>query len=498
MKTYKEIKRVEYEGKDSKNPFAFKYYNPEEVILGKKMKDHLKFAMSYWHTIDYCGVDMFGGPTENKDFGETDPIKIYEKKADFAFELMDKLQIEYYCFHDVDVAPFTDDLEESYKNFDHMIDYIEKLQKKYNKKLLWSTANNFGDKKFMAGAATSPNADVFALSALKVKKCLEADVRLGGTCYVLWGGREGYDTLLNTNMKLELDNLGKFMQMTRDYGRSIGFKGDFLLEPKPKEPTKHQYDFDSATCCNFIRTYGLMGDFKLNIEANHATLAGHTFEHELCTARVNDAFCSVDANQGDPLLGWDTDQFPTNVYDTTLAMLEVLRAGGFKNGGLNFDAKTRRQSNTLEDILLAYIAGMDSFALGLRVAVKLIEDDGKNVRIAYRCHSAIVEDTISKESFKKHYVSFRNYFDSADFIGKMTSDNRLLLYTGGVLGIQYIKDSNKFMALPKAYAERCIGEEVIKDNRELYYKLITEYFSQSIDENKVNFSYDNGGKQKKR
>ena len=374
MKTYNEIKRVEYEGKDSINPFAFKYYNPEEVILGKKMKDHLKFAMSYWHTIDYCGVDMFGGPTENKDFGETDPIKIYEKKADFAFELMDKLQIEYYCFHDVDIAPFTDDLEQSYKNFDHMIDYIEKLQKKYNKKLLWSTANNFGDKKFMAGAATSPNADVFALSALKVKKCLEADVRLGGTCYVLWGGREGYDTLLNTNMKLELDNLGKFMQMTRDYGRSIGFKGDFLLEPKPKEPTKHQYDFDSSTCCNFIRTYGLMGDFKLNIEANHATLAGHTFEHELCTARVNDAFCSVDANQGDPLLGWDTDQFPTNVYDTTLAMLEVLRAGGFKNGGLNFDAKTRRQSNTLEDILLAYIAGMDSFALGLRVAVKLIED----------------------------------------------------------------------------------------------------------------------------
>ena len=210
--------------------------------------------------------------------------------------------------------------------------------------------------------------------ALKVKKCLEADVRLGGTCYVLWGGREGYDTLLNTNMALENDNLARFLTLARDYGRKQGFKGDFLIEPKPKEPTKHQYDFDSATCCNFIRTYGLMGDFKLNIEANHATLAGHTFEHELCTARVNDAFCSVDANQGDPLLGWDTDQFPTNVYDTTLAMLEVLRAGGFKNGGLNFDAKTRRQSNTLEDILLAYIAGMDSFALGLRVAVKLIED----------------------------------------------------------------------------------------------------------------------------
>ena len=255
-----------------------------------------------------------------------------------------------------------------------MVEYLQTLQRKYNKKLLWCTANNFGDKAFMAGAATSPNADVFALSAAKVKACLDANIKLGGSGYVFWGGREGYDTLLNTNMELELDNLGYFMQMARDYARSKGYKGDFYIEPKPKEPTKHQYDFDAATTCNFLRTYGLLGDFKLNIEANHATLAGHTFEHELRVARVNGAFGSIDANQGDMLLGWDTDQFPTNVYDTTLSMYEVLKEGGFKNGGLNFDAKTRRQSNTLEDILLAYIAGMDAFALGLRKAVKLIED----------------------------------------------------------------------------------------------------------------------------
>lgn len=400
MKKYNEIGKIEYKGPESKDPFSFKYYNPDEVIAGKKMRDHLKFAMSYWHTLDYCGVDMFGGATEDKSWGETDPMKLYKKRAEMAFEIMDKLTIDYYCFHDVDVAPKGKNLKEFLQNFNEIVDYLEVLQKKHNKKLLWCTANNFGDKVFMAGAATSPNADVFALSAAKVKACLDANIKLGGTGYVFWGGREGYDTLLNTNMKAELDNLGYFMQMARDYARKKGYKGDFYIEPKPKEPTKHQYDFDAATACNFLRTYNLIDDFRLNIEANHATLAGHTFEHELRTARVNGVFGSIDANQGDMLLGWDTDQFSTNVYDTTLCMYEVLKEGGFTNGGLNFDAKTRRQSNTLEDILLAYIVGMDAFALGLRKALRLIEDgridEFKEDR--YRSYKTGIGEKISQKS----------------------------------------------------------------------------------------------------
>jgi len=376
MKSYDEITKISFEGKDSSEPFAFKYYNPEEVISGKTMKEHLKFAMSYWHTIDAEGVDMFsiGHPSMDKSFGRSDSVEMFRAKADFAFDLMDKLGIEYYCFHDADVAPEGKNIKESIDNFKVMVDYIYELQKKHNKKLLWATANNFSDKKFMAGAATSCSADVFAVAAAKVKACIDATIKLGGMGYVFWGGREGYETLLNTDVALELDNMAKFLTMARDYGRKNGFKGDFYIEPKPKEPTKHQYDFDAATCLNFLRKYNLTGDFKMNIEANHATLAGHTFQHELRVSAVNGAFGSIDANQGDMLLGWDTDQFPTNVYDTTLCMLEVFKAGGFTNGGLNFDAKTRRASNTLEDILLSYIAGMDSFALGLRTAVKIIED----------------------------------------------------------------------------------------------------------------------------
>ena len=374
MKKYSEIEKINYEGPKSKEPFAFKYYNPDEVIHGKKMRDHLKFALSYWHTLGYCGNDMFGGPTENKDFGETDKMAIYKKKAEVAFELMDKLSIDYYCFHDADIAPEGKTLKETLSNFQEMVKYLKTLQDKHHKKLLWDTANNFGDKVFMAGAATSPSADVFAVAAAKVKACIDADIYLGGTSYVFWGGREGYDTLLNTDMALENDNLARFLKMARDYGREKGYKGDYLIEPKPKEPTKHQYDFDAATCCNFLRKYDLIKDFKLNIEANHATLAMHDFNHELRTARINGVFGSIDANQGDMLLGWDTDQFPSNVYDAAYCMYEVLKEGGFKNGGLNFDAKTRRQSNTMEDILLAYITGMDTFALGLRIAFKMIED----------------------------------------------------------------------------------------------------------------------------
>ncbi len=365
--------KIVFEGKQSKNPFAFRYYDAEKVIGGKKMKEWLKFAMSYWHTVNASGTDMFGGDTMDKTFGLSG-MEMYKKKADFAFDLMQKLGIEYYCFHDVDVAPEGKTLAESVKNLEEMTDYLLEKQKKTGIKLLWATANMFGDKKFMAGAGTSPFADVFAVAAGKVKAAIDAAIKLGATGYVFWGGREGYDTLLNTDMGLELDNLARLLTLARDYAREKGFKGDFYIEPKPKEPTKNQYDFDVATCANFLRKYNLLDDFKVNIEANHATLAGHTFQHELRMARVNGIFGSIDANQGDLLLGWDTDQFPTNVYETTACMYEVVKAGGFTNGGLNFDAKARRQSNTFEDIILSYIAGMDSFALGLIKAREIIDD----------------------------------------------------------------------------------------------------------------------------
>lgn len=365
--------KIVFEGKQSKNPFAFRYYDAEKVVGGKKMKEWLKFAMSYWHTVNAAGTDMFGGDTMDKTFGLSG-MEMYKKKADFAFDLMQKLGIEYYCFHDADVAPEGKTLAESVKNLEEMTDYLLEKQKKTGIKLLWATANMFGDKKFMAGAGTSPFADVFAVAAGKVKAAIDAAIKLGATGYVFWGGREGYDTLLNTDMGLELDNLARLLTLARDYAREKGFKGDFYIEPKPKEPTKNQYDFDVATCANFLRKYNLLDDFKVNIEANHATLAGHTFQHELRMARVNGIFGSIDANQGDLLLGWDTDQFPTNVYETTACMYEVLKAGGFTNGGLNFDAKARRQSNTFEDIILSYIAGMDSFALGLIKAQEIIDD----------------------------------------------------------------------------------------------------------------------------
>lgn len=374
MKSYEDIKKIPYSGLSSKDPFSFRHYDANAQILGKPMKQHLKFALSWWHTINGSGDDMFGDDTIDKSFGKTDAMERCKAKADFAFDLMDKLGIEYYCFHDVDIAPEGRTLAESTDNLRKMTEYLLDKQKQHGKKLLWGTANMFDDKKYMAGAATSCSADIFALAAGKVKAALDATIRLGGNGYVFWGGREGYDTLINTDVELELDNLGRFLTLARDYGRANGFAGDFYIEPKPKEPTKHQYDFDVATCVNFLRKNNLLNDFRMNIEANHATLAGHTFQHELRMARANGVFGSIDANQGDLLLGWDTDQFPTNVYETTLCMLEVLQAGGFTNGGLNFDAKARRTSNTFEDILLAYIAGMDAFALGLKKAAQILED----------------------------------------------------------------------------------------------------------------------------
>lgn len=371
---FKGIPKIQYEGAGSDNPFAFKYYNPEEVILGKTMREQLKFGMSYWHTMVAGGTDMFGSETIVKNYGSTDPMTSAEHKAVAAFELMDKLDIDYYCFHDRDIAPEADNLKETNARLDKITDLLKQLMKDSGKKLLWGTANCFNNPRYMNGAGTSPSADVFAFAAAQIKKALEITVELDGSGYVFWGGREGYETLLNTDMALELDNMARLMRMVRDYGRSIGFKGDFYIEPKPKEPTKHQYDFDVANALNFLRAHDLLADFKMNVEANHATLAGHTFQHELRMAAVNGAFGSVDANQGDLLLGWDTDQFPTNVYDTTLAMIEILDAGGFTNGGLNFDAKPRRASNTNEDIFYSYISGMDAFALGLRLADKIKQD----------------------------------------------------------------------------------------------------------------------------
>ena len=409
MEYFANVPVVRYEGPKSKNPFAFRYYNPDEMIGGKKMREQLRFALSWWHTMCADGTDMFGRGTFVKNFGESDPMAISKARADAAFELMNKLSVDYFCFHDRDIAPEAATLKETNANIDVMRDYIKAGMEKNGKKLLWGTANCFNHPRYMHGAGTSPYADVFAFAAAQIKKALETTVALGGNGYVFWGGREGYETLLNTDMGLELDNMARLMHLAVDYGRKIGFTGDFYIEPKPKEPTKHQYDFDAATVLGFLRKYGLDKDFKLNIEANHATLAAHTFQHELATARVNGAFGSIDANQGDPNLGWDTDQFPTNVYDATLCMLEVLRAGGFTNGGLNFDAKTRRGSFTPEDIVLSYIAGMDTFALGLRKAMQIMEDGtiDKFVEERYASYKTgigkkIVDGTVTMEELEAY------------------------------------------------------------------------------------------------
>ncbi|MDE5992560.1 MAG: xylose isomerase, partial [Oscillospiraceae bacterium] len=315
------IGKIPFEGKGSTNPLAFKYYNPDEVVAGKTMREQLKFALSWWHTMGGDGTDMFGCGTADKTWGQSDSVARAKAKVDAAFEIMDKLSIDYFCFHDRDLSPEYGTLAETNAKLDEITDYIaEKMKANPSIKLLWGTAKCFDHPRYMHGAGTSPSADVFAYAAAQIKKAVEATVKLGGNGYVFWGGREGYETLLNTNMGLELDNMARLMKMTVDYARSIGYKGDFYIEPKPKEPTKHQYDFDTATVLGFLRKYGLEKDFKMNIEANHATLAQHTFQHELRVARDNGVFGSIDANQGDMLLGWDTDQFPTNVYDAALCM----------------------------------------------------------------------------------------------------------------------------------------------------------------------------------
>lgn len=371
-----QIPTIKYEGAKSKNPLAFKFYNPDEVILGKPMKDHLKFSVAYWHTFTGTGVDPFGQPTVDRPWDEanTDPMERAKVRVAVAFELMEKLGIEYFCFHDRDIAPEADTLAETNQRLDTIVALIEQQMQRTGIKLLWGTANLFSNKRFMHGAATSPNADVFAFAGAQVKKALEITHRLGGAGYVFWGGREGYETLLNTDMLFEQTNLARLLRMAVNYAKELGFKGQFYIEPKPKEPTKHQYDFDVATVLAFLQEHRLEKDFKLNIETNHATLSGHTMQHELRTASDRGMLGSVDANQGDLLLGWDTDQFPTNIYDAIFIMYEILRAGGLTTGGLNFDAKLRRSSYLVEDMFHAHIAGMDTFAIGLRIAARLIED----------------------------------------------------------------------------------------------------------------------------
>ncbi len=368
------IPDVHYEGPNTKNPYAFRFYDPDRVIMGKTMAEHLPFAMAWWHNLGAAGTDMFGRDTADKSFGAVKGTMEHAKaKVDAGFEFMKKLGIRYFCFHDVDLVPEDEDINVTNARLDEISDYILEKMKGTDIRCLWGTANMFAHPRFMNGAGSTNSVDVFCFAAAQIKKALDITVKLGGRGYVFWGGREGYETLLNTDMALEQSHIAALMHMAVDYGRSIGFTGDFYIEPKPKEPMKHQYDFDSATAIGFLKEYGLDKDFKINIEANHATLAGHTFQHELRVSAIHGMLGSIDANQGDMLLGWDTDEFPFNAYDATMCMYEVLKAGGL-TGGFNFDAKNRRPSYTPEDMFHGYILGMDTFALGLIKAAKLIED----------------------------------------------------------------------------------------------------------------------------
>jgi xylose isomerase len=373
------VDAIKYEGPDSRNPLAFKHYNPTEKVAGKSMSEHLRFGACYWHTMKNGGGDPFGPGTRIMPWNEAvsggDCMAIAENTMHAMFEFLTKVGIDFWCFHDRDIAPEADTLTESNARLDKIVKLAGKLQKEHGKKLLWGTANLFSHPRFMSGASTSPSPYIFAHAAAQVKKAMEATLELKGAGYVFWGGREGYDTLLNTDLAREMDHLGTFLHMAVDYKKKIGFKGPFFIEPKPKEPTKHQYDSDAGACHAFLQKYELTEYFKLNIEANHATLAGHTFQHELDYAAASGLLGSIDANRGDTLLGWDTDQFPTDLYDTTLCMLTVLKAGGFKGGGLNFDAKVRRQSTDPVDLFHAHIGGMDAFARGLKAAARIIKDN---------------------------------------------------------------------------------------------------------------------------
>ncbi|MCW2393468.1 xylose isomerase [Sphingobium sp. B11D3A] len=372
---FADIAPIAYKGPDTDDELAYRWYDKDRVVLGKRMEDHLRFAVCFWHTFCWPGSDVFGAGTFNRPWhaGANDSAAAHQKRA-VAFDFFKKLDVPFYCFHDVDVMAQAESVAEHRRYLAEAIDHLEELQASSGRKLLWGTANLFGHPRFAAGAATNPDPEVYAFAAMQVRDALEATHRLGGVNYVLWGGREGYETLHNTNLKRELDNFGRFLTLVVEHKHEIGFSGTILIEPKPHEPTKHQYDFDTATVYGFLKRYGLENEVKVNIEANHATLAGHTFEHELATAAALGIFGSIDANRGDHQNGWDTDQFPNSVEELTVAMIEVIRAGGFTTGGFNFDSKVRRQSMDPVDLFYGHIGGIDTVARGLLNAAAIIED----------------------------------------------------------------------------------------------------------------------------
>ena len=372
---FKDIPAIRYEGPNSTNEFAFRHYNPDEVVLGKRLEDHLRFAVAYWHSFAFQGHDPFGGATlERPWFGET--MALARLKADVAFEMFDILGQPFYAFHDADVRPEGAGFAESQRNLDEIVDYLGQKQESHKAKLLWGTANLFSNRRWMSGAATNPDPDIYAYAAATVKAMLDATHRLGGQNYVLWGGREGYETLLNTDLKAERDHAGRFLQQVVEYKYKIGFAGTILIEPKPQEPSKHQYDYDVATVYGFLKDFGLEGEVKTNIEQGHAILAGHSFEHEIALAAALGIFGSIDMNRNDYQSGWDTDQFPNNHPEKAVAFYEILKAGGFTTGGVNFDAKIRRQSLDPEDLILGHVGGMDTCARALKAAAALIGDGG--------------------------------------------------------------------------------------------------------------------------
>jgi len=378
------IEAIKFEGPDSQNPLAFHHYNPDEMLEGKRMEDHLRFAVAWWHSFAWEGGDPFGGPTFQRPWHPQNSLENAKRKADTAFDLFDILGQPFFCWHDADIRPEGSNFAEGYANFQAIIDHIEGLMSSRKTRLLWGTANMFSDRRWMSGAATNPDPDVFAYAAATVKTCMDATHRLNGQNYVLWGGREGYETLLNTDMKQELDHMGRFLSMVVDYKHKIGFKGAILVEPKPQEPSKHQYDYDAATCFGFLQKYGLENEVQLNLEQGHAILAGHSFEHEIATAAALGVFGSIDMNRNDYQSGWDTDQFPNNVPEVALAYNEILKAGGFTTGGTNFDAKLRRQSLDATDLVAAHVGAMDVCARGLKAAVAMRADGGLEAALVER------------------------------------------------------------------------------------------------------------------
>jgi len=378
------IEKIRYEGVDSSSPMAFRHYNPDEVVMGKRMEDHLRFAVAWWHSFAWEGGDPFGGPTLERPWHPQDDMGRARMKADIAFEMFDILGQPYFCWHDADIRPEQGNFADNLRTLEEITDYIGEKMRAVGTKLLWGTANMFSHRRWMSGASTNPDPDVFAFAAATVKSCIDATHKLGGENYVLWGGREGYETLLNTDLKAELDHMGRFLNMVVEYKHKIGFKGAILVEPKPQEPSKHQYDYDAATCIGFLRKYGLEDEVKLNLEQGHAILAGHSFEHEIAVAAAEGMLGSIDMNRNDYQSGWDTDQFPNNTPEVALAYYYILKAGGFSTGGTNFDAKIRRQSIDAEDLVAAHVGGMDVCARGLKAAAAMIEDGGLDSALANR------------------------------------------------------------------------------------------------------------------